>query len=74
MIPAEKLTEAGFAFDDDLQEWSKEDGSSAFTKDDKVDFRVDRIHESVGTLSMEGSKPVLSPFNNNQPSFSKTDG
>ena len=67
MIPAEKLTEAGFAFDNGHQEWCKEDGSSAFTKDDKVDFRVDRIHESVGTLSMEGSKPVLSPFANQIP-------
>jgi DNA-directed RNA polymerase subunit E'/Rpb7 len=64
MIPAERLTEAGYAFDNDLQEWSKEDGSSTFTKDEKVDFRVDRIHESVGTLSIEGSNPVVSPFSN----------
>ena len=67
MIPAEQLTEAGFAFDDDMQEWSQEDGSSTFTRGDRVDFRVDRIHESIGTLSIEGSKPVRSPFQNIKP-------
>lgn len=67
MIPAEQLTEAGYAFDGDLQEWAKEDGSSTFTQGAKVDFRVNRIHESLGTLSMEGSKPVLSPFQNPVP-------
>lgn len=67
MIPAGRLQEAGFAFDADLQEWSKEDGSSSFAKDDRVDFIVDKIHEAVGTLSLEGSQPSLSPFKTKDP-------
>jgi hypothetical protein len=64
MIPAEALTKGGFAYDEDLQEWSKEDGSSVFAKDVKVDFTVARIHEAVGTVSMEGSHPMISLFGN----------
>lgn len=64
MIPANCLTKAGYFFDEDLHEWSKEDGSGIFATDDKVDFIVDKIHESVGTLSFEGGTPSLSPFAN----------
>jgi len=64
MIPANCLTKAGYFYDEDLQEWSKEDGVSVFATDDKVDFLVDKIHESVGTLSFEGGAPSLSPFAN----------
>ena len=57
MIPANVLQEAGYAFDVDAVVWSHENGSHSFAKDEKVEFVVDKIHESMGTLSMEGSKP-----------------
>ena len=58
MIPAQHLQDYGYKYDYESFVWAQEDGSHTFSKDEKVEFIVDKIHESVGTVSMEGSKPT----------------
>lgn len=63
MIPAERLHDAGFVFDSEINEWVHEspkddDQKVVVAKDSNVEFIVDKIHEVAGTISMEGSKPT----------------
>ncbi|CAB9510102.1 Pfam:RNA_pol_Rpb7_N [Seminavis robusta] len=56
MIPAQSMQLAGYKFDVDAMEWSKDDGSDTLVKDQKMEFYVDKIHAHMGILSIEGSK------------------
>lgn len=55
-IPASFLREAGWTFDETLEEWI---GPEALTIGRKVEFTVDKVYESNGIISLEGSKPIL---------------
>jgi hypothetical protein len=59
MVPAQHLQDAGYIYDDESMAWTQEDGSHTFSKEEKVEFIVDKIHESTGTISMEGSRLTL---------------
>lgn len=59
MVPAQQLQDEGYIYDEESMVWTQEDGSHTFSKEEKVEFIVDKIHESAGTISMEGTKPSL---------------
>ena len=58
MVSAETIREAGYAFDPDLQTWTK--GGVSISSGVKINFVVTKIHECDGTISLEGSKPARS--------------
>jgi hypothetical protein len=60
MVSAETIREAGYKFDSDLQNWTKEDGSQTIARGVKINFLVRKIHECDGTVSLEGSRPTRS--------------
>ena len=62
MIPAERLHDAGYVFDSEMNEWVHENADEqskvVYAQDDTMEFVVDKIHEVAGTISIEGSKPA----------------
>ena len=56
-IRAEYLRQAGFAFDAEKMQWSSQDAS--FDTGDTVKYVVDKVHESGGIISLDGSLPPL---------------
>ncbi len=59
MISAESLRESGFAFDTDLNEWSKADDMTPIAIDDSIGFTVEKLHECNGLISLECKDPVV---------------
>ena len=60
MVTADQLRGAGYTFDPDLQNWVSESGVQTISVDSKITFKVDKIHECEGTVSLEGINPSLS--------------
>ena len=60
-VSADHLHRAGYSFDLDSRKWTKEDGDEEFGIDSLIKFRIERIHEVGGEISMEGMEPVLVP-------------
>jgi hypothetical protein len=58
MISGDQLRAAGYSFDPDLQNWSS--GAETISTQDKINFKVEKIHECDGTVSLEGVNPSLS--------------
>lgn len=58
-ISAKELRAKGFTFDGEREVWRDSNSSVDLSVDDCVNFRVHKIHESAGIISMEGSKPTL---------------
>ena len=58
-VSADRLREAGFEFDDVQLQWYWHDAANALSKDDGIDFVCQKMYESGGIISIEGSKPVL---------------
>ena len=58
-IAADKLKSMGFQYSADLEEWANEESGVAIYKDSSITFVVDRVHESGGIISIEGSKPTI---------------
>jgi DNA-directed RNA polymerase subunit E'/Rpb7 len=58
-IGSEQLVEAGFSYDDEQCTWLHEDGSTLIAPDELVKFRVAKIHEAGGTISLEGVNPFV---------------
>ena len=63
-IPAESLRSSGFDFDHEKEQWYAKGSSAQATNrtlDDGQDmeFQVDKIFQSAGTVSLQGSKPSL---------------
>jgi hypothetical protein len=66
-VSAEALRLAGYTFDKEMNEWSQsaegDGGDCIVAKGDKMSFRVEKLHESNGLISLEGSQPsVISIF------------
>jgi hypothetical protein len=55
MVPAETFLKTGYKFDSVMESWVEEDGSQAIAKGMKINFRVSKIHECEGTISLEGT-------------------
>jgi DNA-directed RNA polymerase subunit E'/Rpb7 len=63
-ISAEQMRQAGFEFDDGLEQWYWKDETSSgtlpLTEDDPITFVCDKIHESGGIISLAGFQPSMS--------------
>jgi DNA-directed RNA polymerase subunit E'/Rpb7 len=63
-ISAGQMRQAGFEFDDGLEQWYWKDedssGTLPLTKDDPITFVCEKIHESGGIISMAGFQPSMS--------------
>ena len=59
MIPAERLHDAGYVFNNDLNEWIHQEDETVVGKETSIDFVVAKIHEVAGIISMEGSRPTI---------------
>lgn len=58
MISGEQLHAAGYSFDPELQNWTA--GTESISTKDKINFKIEKIHECDGTVSLEGVNPSLS--------------
>jgi RPA43 OB domain in RNA Pol I len=60
-ISAGSLREAGFEFDDVRLQWYYRQGTSAtaLKMDDQINFVCQKLYESGGIISIDGSSPVL---------------
>lgn len=54
MVSSDHMRAAGWLFDAETQQWQKESQSKILGNEDKIDFVVEKIHESDGIISMEG--------------------
>lgn len=60
MVPAEQLEEAGYIFNQEMQQWIHETTNKIVKHDDSIHFTTEKLHECGGIISLEGSKPILS--------------
>jgi hypothetical protein len=60
MVSADQLHAAGYTFDRSCQNWVAADKSQTISTTEKIHFVVEKIHECEGTVSLEGTKPLLS--------------
>jgi DNA-directed RNA polymerase subunit E'/Rpb7 len=58
-IPAEHLRSSGLEFDEIQEQWYRIDTSQVISPGVQVEFVVDKVHESGGIVSVDGSKPTL---------------
>ena len=58
-ISADKLRAAGFEYGEELEEWANEETGESIAKETFLNFIVERIHESGGIISIEGTRPRL---------------
>lgn len=58
-VSAEQLREAGFEFDDVQLQWYWQDATNTLSKGDRIDFVCQKMYESGGIISIEGSNPAL---------------
>jgi hypothetical protein len=61
MVSSDHLHSAGYVYDQELQEWTQEEGSGVLGNEDRVEFIVQKIHECAGIISIEGSNPNRVP-------------
>lgn len=59
MISSDHLSAAGYTFDRESQQWLSETAGNMLANDDKISFVTEKIHESDGIISMEGSYPTV---------------
>lgn len=61
-ISAENMRNGGFEFDDVMEHWYWKEGETThpIEKGDSIDFVCQKIHESGGIISLEGSQPTRS--------------
>jgi len=62
-ISADRLRAAGFAFDEVQLQWFRDnnDNQNPLMAGDRIDFVCEKLYESAGIISIEGSKPLLQP-------------
>lgn len=58
-VLAEQMRDAGFEFDDVLLQWYWQDTANALSKGDCIDFVCQKMYESGGMISIEGTKPTI---------------
>eukprot|EP00980_Cylindrotheca_fusiformis_P029540 scaffold23502_cov113-Cylindrotheca_fusiformis.AAC.2 len=58
VISGDQLRASGYSFDPELQNWTA--GTESISTQAKLKFKVEKIHECDGTVSLEGCKPSLS--------------
>lgn len=58
-ISAEHMRSAGFAFDDVQLQWYRESDQRPLSSSDHIVFDCEKLFESGGMISIEGSKPCL---------------
>jgi DNA-directed RNA polymerase subunit E'/Rpb7 len=57
-ISADALRANGYAFDLEDEQWKADDSTAAHVLvDDRISFRVLKVHESAGIISIEGANP-----------------
>ncbi|GKZ01102.1 hypothetical protein MPSEU_001061800 [Mayamaea pseudoterrestris] len=57
-VSADALREQGFTFDLEDEQWKTDDDESlALSVDDRIRFKVLKVHESAGIISIEGEHP-----------------
>mmetsp|Transcript_2505 Transcript_2505/g.3786 ORF Transcript_2505/g.3786 Transcript_2505/m.3786 type:complete len:234 (-) Transcript_2505:89-790(-) len=57
MVSADQLQKAGYSYDRSTQTWANKEGTSIGVNT-SINFTVDKIHECMGVLSMEGLNPT----------------
>lgn len=58
-VSADQLREAGFEFDGDQLQWYWQNSANTLSKGDCVDFVCQKMYESGGIISIEGTNPIL---------------
>jgi DNA-directed RNA polymerase subunit E'/Rpb7 len=58
-VSAEHMRAAGYDFDAEQELWFSQETSLSLSKGDQVQFVVDKVHESGGIISLNGSVPSL---------------
>jgi RPA43 OB domain in RNA Pol I len=58
-VSADHLREAGFEFDDVELQWYWQAAANMLSKDAHIDFVCQKMYESGGIISIEGSNPAL---------------
>ena len=58
-ISADHMRSAGFAFDEVQLQWYRESDQVPLSSSDRIAFDCDKLFESGGIISIEGSKPSL---------------
>ena len=58
-VTADHLHRAGWSFDLTSRKWTKEEGDEEFGIGSLIKFRIERIHEVGGEISMDGMQPVF---------------
>lgn len=61
VVHADDLREAGYVFDNELNEWKKDKSGFGESLEVSLDieFTVEKVHEVNGDFSLEGSKPTI---------------
>lgn len=58
MVNSDSLTNSGFTFDTDLNQWVKDESGMSIAEGDIVQFTVEKLHECEGLISLECKDPV----------------
>jgi DNA-directed RNA polymerase subunit E'/Rpb7 len=58
-ISEEHLRSSGFEYDNTDDRWKHGKTKAGLDKDKKVDFLIDKVHESGGIISVDGSQPAI---------------
>lgn len=58
MVNSDSLTNSGFTFDTDLNQWVKDESGMSIAEGDVMQFTIEKLHECEGLISLECRDPV----------------